>query len=610
MNWTGGRLSRHSNPNRSLKARQKQHFAKVQASIRNGAQKPSQLKGSLLGNIIESNVGSCRSSSGGKHPNSRGNLLLPPHQSSSYSLQVPLDTDLHPGPGFQRPQSINPTNRDPLTRKVDRVPEDDLYNATPLPIGRKRKQDFPIAQTARESEQDQGEVSQSERRRRVLRKGDWVGVSIQRPLQLTFASSNNAELVGRRRKVTDGHQAKYDHKRQSFRGPPIAAMNQKLPPGTAGGRQYGMAQLRTSDVTISIGGRVVPPGFNSSSISSTGQEQSARNYHFGRSPVSSSDVMLLDNEDYPGSELQASKRCSCSVIEKPEIYGNRSDRYEREYNSLGWNSATDFGYDEYEDQSTRTGVSHAGNCGNRIRAIRRSIQKKQGESIVSTSTASLEHPKPQSFRTSLLLRSDSAEITSGIVAQVGNLKPMVPRSQVVDNELWESWVGPTFNEHSVPESAHDHGSSNPRKSVSPAVSHFPGSCESNEECSRYSAEYPSTESEWAQSSRCDELSQSPNQPPSITTGEIYGGIPISSNVEMGEILCPETQCGIQQRFQPDRNGDDQPVKAPEDSDTDKIWQKFVFGSSDDEIEVVEDQIESGASTLWSRNEYFLPPCRC
>ena len=583
MNWTGGRLSRHARANRSLKARQKQHFAKVQARLHNGAQKLSPLKFSFLSNIIESNAGSCHPSAGSNISSSWENQLFPTRQNNSYDLQIPLHTDSHPGPVSHRPQSKDPMDRNFLIRrKVDRVPEADLYSATPLPSEGKRKHDFSIAQTAGESEQDQEEVSQSERRRRVLSKGDWVGVSIQRPLQLAFASSNNVELVGRRKKVTDGHQAKCNRRKQYFGRSPIVAMDQKQSPRNTDGRRYDLTRLRTSDVRISIGGRVVPPGLSSSSIPSGRREQPVCNYHFEQSQASSSDVMLLDNEEFPGRKLRGSEENTYSGIEKPGIYGNRSDRYDRKRTSLSWNSATDFGHDEYEDWSTNTGVSRARKFGSGIRTIGRNARHRHEQPLVSSSTTSLQHPKPQSSRTSLLLRSDSAEITASIVAQVGKVKSIVPSSQVVDNEIWESWVGLAFNEHSVQESVHANGARKQRISISPGISHAPDCRDSNGVCPGC------TGSGWEQHTRYDKLSQSPNKPLSISTGEIYRGSSISPNIEIGEILSPGIRVSVYEGLRANRSREvDELVKAPEDSNLDSIWKKFVFGSSDDEIEAVE-----------------------
>jgi hypothetical protein len=592
MNWTGGRLSRHSNAKRTLRARQKQHFAKVQANLRNGTKKPSPLKLSFLENPIESKAGS-------RHPSSSGNIPyshergepIPPRRNSSIDLQVPHYNNLQLGSTPVTPQHKFPTDRELLLkRRLDSVPDDGLYSATPLPLERKRKYVSSIKLPAKESAQDQ-EESEFERRRRILRKGDWVGVRIQRPLQLVFASPNHVELVGRRRKVTESHQAKYDHMMQPFVRSPFGAPNRVHSNRNMNGGQD-MAHLGTSDVRISIGGRVIPPGISSSSIPSGRRKTSIRSCMFEQSQGSSSDVMLLDSEDGARKWPRVGEEEFYSRREKPVNHANRPNYYNGERDPFGGNLAGDIRHDEYSYQSTRASVSNKGGSGN-FYPGGEDTSTRQVPPIVSSSTTSLQHPIPQSSRTSHLLRSDSAEITASIIAQVGKAQPVVPSSQLVDNDIWESWVGPVFDGHSQEElDDRDRGKASMRQdSISAGISQGAGSHPAHRRMlSEYSYENLRPESGWAWSSKNDDLSQDTSVSLSVASGDLNERESPRSNMEVKEISSMGTPVGFHEGPRPKRTKEiDRSVKKQEASDLDNSWRRFVFGSSDDGNDVAENQ---------------------
>jgi hypothetical protein len=220
---------------------------------------------------------------------------------------------------------------------------------------------------------------------------------------------------------------------------------------------------------------------------------------------------------------------------------------------------------------------------------------KQGQPIFSSSTTSLRHPRPRSSRTSLLLRSDSSEISGSIVAQVGKVKPVVPSSQAVDNEIWESWVGPMLDEQAQSQSSGLHGytASITRISISPGASHVPISRPAHR---RIPSEYTNeSSSEGVRSSMQDdaELSQIlASQHFSPSDEGQYEGESLSSEVDIDDGYRPSinhASTDIHEESGPNHvvKNTDQPVKATEESDPDSIWRKFVFGNSDDGVEADE-----------------------
>lgn len=623
MNWTGGRLSRHSNEKGALRARQKQHFARVQANLRSGTKKQSPLKFSLFGKVTEETADRTRPSSScylSQHGNEGSQTVLP-HQNSPCDTHVALYDDPHTL--SQKPQG-NCLNRVPLIKRgSSSIPDDDLYSATPRPLGGKRKHELSSVPSGKRVMLDQREAPESERRQRILRRGDWVGVSLQRPLQLAFASPNHVDLVGRRRKVTDGHRAQYNYKMQSLIGSPFTKPNLVHSQGSLDGQGPEMAHLGEVDVRISIGGRVVHPGISSSSGRSTNQQPSDRNHLCEPSQRTSSDVMLLDNEDIAGRKLRAREAGMYSEKQRLIIHGNQSNLYDEEQRQHCQILPADLETGEY--QSSCYGFPHRSYNGSRFQDVGRDLEYgspdeyytsarghdhgrhskgfkiegvKIGEPIVSSSTTSLRHPKPRSSKTSLLLRSDSLEIAQSTVAQVGILQPIVPSSQAVDNQIWESWVGSLLDEQSQLRSdvLHEQTSTQPM-SISPGVSNVNNARHAKKRISlEFSNQQFSTVSALGRSSKSgsDELALTSPQPLSVGHAEYYNResfCPKADAEGKGCLLVTHAEAAddaLEERFpQPVVRDEDQPAEKPEESDLDRIWQKFVLGSTDDQIEAID-----------------------
>lgn len=615
MNWTGGRLSRHHNAKGSLSARQKQHFAKVQASIRS-AKKPSPLKVPIFDKVIEDYHQSSSSHRSDHHEESQ---TARPRRNTPYNSDGPFNGGLQCL--SQSNKSQNKAQNGRLLQK-EREPspasDDDLYGATPQPWETKRKLNSSVGQLEKQSVGDPEEESDFDKRRKILRRGDWVGISIQRPLQLTFTSPKHGEQVGRRRKMADGHRARYNPKIQSLIQSPFSTRIRRHSPHSSNGQGQGRTYQGTADVRISIGGRLVPPGVSSSSAPSRGHQHSSRSYLFEQSQGSSSDVMLLDNEGLGERKLTGAGDDGISPEEQTfEIYDGRSRIHHEEPDPPGGYFPSNF--EEDVAKSTRDKVFHTNRFKNRFQTIKdpensphdingpffteydhgqsskhpeiRRVNKEQP--IIASSTASLHHPKPRSSRTSRLLRSDSSEIAASSVATVGKIKPIVPSSQIYDHEIWESWVGPLLGQKAQrgSDELQDQIDDTQRISISPGVSYaavirYPkDSTPSDHTTGHFSLEEsrPSKDD----SSECS-LNPS-SQDLSISNIGLNDQEVFSLGVEYEDNLpakYSETQVGDFQGgfvFKDVDAETDQPPKTSKEPDPDEIWKKFVFGSGDDEF---------------------------
>jgi hypothetical protein len=483
MNWTGGRLARHSNTKGALNARQKAHFAKVQAGLRGGqagTKKPSPLKPSIFGIA-------------GDHYHS--SARPPYHHGESHNIRqgTPRDTYRQPesAPRDSHPWSYISSREHPsqIKRESTCGSREDLYDATPQPVELKRKCKPSVLPTVKGAGLDSEEDSMSEKRRRILGKMDWVGTSIHRPMQITFTSPKDDDKVGRRRKILNGHRARYKSKQTMLESPFMSRtrLYSQYP-------QYEKRQERgyqgRADVRISIGGRAVPPGISSSSAPSKLREYSARSQVLEESQRTSSDVMLLDSDKVSrdtGKSLSGGRsgsyenpnlvpeeeKTSSSVFPGADIeeYG-RVRRQRSEDRERARKRRKGFGPNlsdlPYTSPAKKRKHDHFSKSQEEVR------DTQQASPIFSSSSAVLQHPKPVGFNVSTLLRSRSRDIAESTVAQVGGLRRLYSSSQVLDNELWETWAAPQLNSES-PKGSEIYRSQMQHRgvSISPGVSQAP-----------------------------------------------------------------------------------------------------------------------------------------
>ncbi|KAE9375598.1 hypothetical protein N431DRAFT_454220 [Stipitochalara longipes BDJ] len=616
MNWTGGRLSRHSGTSNPVKDRQKQHFAKVQQTLRSDPKKHSPIKWSFFDHIAENRGRIQQESSAPKH---RG-IQVHKHRESHTTQQ-------HHGYYFTRygiqrsssrqssPSLALPHRRlvlAPVKQQHGRVLDDDLYNATPPLRESKRKREDLTAVSELENVAHQGEEeSLSDKRRKVLRKGDWVGVSIQQPLRVAFISPEKEENIGRRRKVTDGHRARYSS-RQLHITSPFSTNKRLLVNQRSSQERLQEREPPRADVRISIGGRVVPPGVSSSSAPCRMGSHSTTTHK--RPHTTSSDIMLLDANISvtQGSPLVVTNNLvafryptsGAQIDHTTQVFSPNDTAFTRwigqvnhmpyEDGNIGSGLVGVFSETAWElQQKNQDQINHQNNSEPLAKSRRNAKTPApennniRGRLIFSSSTASIHHPAPRSSRVSTLLRSASSDIAESTMGQVGKNKPVIPRSQILENEIWETWIAPEqdyghssdyldFNEHVRSQ----------RVSISPGVSayhaHWHANSVADDEGDERSFELQGPDFEEVASG-----SQRSSAPVSRKSDELG---PLNSELAQRDIKDMEEESlkAISPQL---------PASAFTEEDQNESWIKFLFGGIGDKLNATPPPQESTAMTV-------------
>lgn len=502
MNWTGGRLSRHSRKaDGSIASKQKQHFAKVRSNFMNGSSKRSPEKWSIFDkNVVESrgeaSVKSATLQTVAQHP----------------STGLNHDLHNHRTPSRKHRRGLLPHFRYRAMRKglIQRTAADDeqQYEQPGSLNGYStvvRPAHIEESVNGHNDFQDEMEIIRR-KKLKILRNGDWVGLSIQRPLHLKYAPSGNQDGIGKRRRLHSGHKAQYEKIKDKIVSP--FAPNRDVQRGDifTGHEQNERLAMQDgrvfdtkSNVRIFIDGRERLIGASSSTAPNrplNGYVQSS----------SSSDIMLLDLEgDRLGSERsfqidprvpnfqqhnrQGSRRQSTSSYgaypsSGPHIHhtqgSNHTAHLPRHQLQDLWRTTAEDSQSHMvksnfslpsassrlsarqTTQSNNHASQHDAHPAIQGRSVFNShggseiVQKPKKESqsnsqqtdhksaktrrlIMPSSPPVIHHPTPRSSATSRLLRSDSAELESSIAATAG-INQAATASEAQDEEMWKSWL--------------------------------------------------------------------------------------------------------------------------------------------------------------------------
>ncbi|KAF7887533.1 hypothetical protein EAF00_009827 [Botryotinia globosa] len=453
MNWTGGRLQRHSGKSSrgssggALTKRQKEHFAKVKANLSTGSQKNVTTKWTIFDNIVveqphrqllENHIGSLNNSEYSARQERGRNVVEREHFPDLYNhkelISAPLCKEL------QYKQRNNRSSSFELVQRSS-IADDDLYNATPPPLRIKREhaasselRDAPQNYEAREAI----EQSMEERRRNLLNQKDWVGLNIHHLPKLKFNQPRHDGDIGRRRKVKGGHRARY-RKLQTRISSPFAARNTQMRKQQEEG--YIEGGLLKNDVRISIGGRIVPPGISSSSRPTNVVRQSTPRM---KHRILSSDDMLLDDEYTMENQEDLNSDRFLSIFEA-RINGNEEDdNWTRMIPSSG-------GLDIYGTCINRE--KHPNTRREPLFKIvnRNRIPKEFGgkaspfsrTAVRSICDTRMKQPMPIRPTKHPVLHLSSPRCNSSVLAQVGGLRSVVSEDQLMDNEMWKAWIPPS-----------------------------------------------------------------------------------------------------------------------------------------------------------------------
>ena len=452
----------------------------------------------------------------------------------------------------------------------DRISADDLSDATPEPREVVVKREMSVLEVEVDSDKPARETV-AEKRRRLLRKGDWVGINIQKPIHLKFSCSKTSDNVGRRRKVSDDHKARYNDKRtrasSSISGGTKDHNRRRVP-----SRESSMAPPARNDVRISIGGEVVPPGASSSSRPSRSLPELRPQFpSFNRSLTHSSDVMLLDdNEAHIGGQHSVSHSDSESTS------GGKL---------RGHAVAEQFLASQSSQQAM---IGHGPSP-----AVPDTIDSPQLRASRSSSLP-LHHPVPK--RLSQLISSTSLGDACSVTAQVGRIRPKFTSSQAAENEVWKTWMAssdspsaqnqsPTYGENN--EDAHNRspfysvyehdgrlrsGLESPSISVASSAHDNLRSITHNSPSPELGAD--TTGEQMMGNSQDSSMSR---QPPEITK-RLDRSMPKDSRTMSHNEDKPRRS--LQTAVAPNNLQATKPTKTTDDAE--EIWRNFVFGDDSDD----------------------------
>jgi hypothetical protein len=557
MNWTGGRLSRHSRRINSLTNRQKQHFAKGQ-SYRNGAKENSPHIRLILGHVIEDR----------RQPSVLNNKRGVNIRSNSQTVKYQDGRAAMEGDSLGQQTPGNKSTTSKIKIEHSSTP-DDLYDATPPPRDGKRKREASVISFERGDVVKEDSVS--EKRRRILQRSDWVGSSIQQPVQLAFSYPEHGGDIGRRRRITDGHRARFTSN-QTFTASPFTKRQRVISPQNPITYRYQHPNTKP-EVRISIGGRVVPPDISSSTVPSRHHGYSGRTRVQTLSQRASSDVMLLDNDTLASRSNSFYKRTNSHdgnlVLSSGYRERLNQDRSEFEEGNL----IPELQSDDYSlNRSTTISQGHQEQHSQAISRAETSIF-----GVFTSSSVTVYHPKPQSSKVSVLLRSSSSDIANNTTAQVSPTKPVVPPSQALDNDIWETWITEPCDRKTVVSSAESIDSQHVVRpiSINPGGSAIPlGLQKVDHKPSGYSFSGASSANIAADSYTNTYFI--PHSKPPAGRNAIYRNSNISQN---GQTI----QVGFERmsRLNDTLSSEQLPSTAVRQANMDDLWRKFVFGEGSD-----------------------------
>ncbi|KAH0566532.1 hypothetical protein GP486_000073 [Trichoglossum hirsutum] len=173
MNWTGGRRSRHSHHNvRSVASVQRQHFAKVRNRLHS--------KGQLSHSVSAA-------------PSGRGKRAI---GSDPFTLELSHSLAKTEDDAATCDQGLARTRSDPLPAALSA--DVDLSPGIANLAGRRH-----LSVTANPI----NPLLLANRKRKLLKRDDWVGTTITRPLKIRYPPAVDGQMIGKRRKLAgDSHR--------------------------------------------------------------------------------------------------------------------------------------------------------------------------------------------------------------------------------------------------------------------------------------------------------------------------------------------------------------------------------------------------------------------
>ncbi|KAK1770946.1 hypothetical protein QBC33DRAFT_223253 [Phialemonium atrogriseum] len=356
MNWTEGNLARHSRGRQAKEVilRQKEYFAKARAGLLPSASRKSPPSTSI--SFL------------------RQNSSFSPHHSRLSQNPRSLQTKILTGAGQD----------DTSTRKRSRDPPSPGNDVASLPVLSHYFAASPDGKQAASSTIPLDRDALHEKRRKLLLKGDWVGIGMQKPIPVKFSSKHSES-----RKWSRHHRSAHSKTRHLLgsRYDQMKLKHEPMPTST-----------RARDIRIQIGSQEMRLGNQPSII-----DPSRLPANLGTAPAN------------PGFHDAGTLLESTSSLTDPREGRNASShRVNQRRSSLTTISETSS--DRPQKNTSR--------------------RKRKPPPIL--------HPVPQrSVHTRLLtLTSFSSDIADSKLAQVGQPNAPDPSGKE-ENELWRQWVAPS-----------------------------------------------------------------------------------------------------------------------------------------------------------------------
>ncbi|KAI9715349.1 MAG: hypothetical protein M1812_005994 [Candelaria pacifica] len=339
MNWTGGRLSRHSGRRGgNLVSVQKQHFAKARTNLQNGNRKTSPIKLAFFDRYQAP-----RASSASRQ---RGEPLDTPRQSGESRAQdwrpkastqnrarsrncsqateerrrSSLKNETHHAEpsvsvagdiAFLHEDQARSGRHSPFFLIKAEEDEDGLYDGPSLPG--EQHQRSPPNSPLQSFSAPKEPLPFEERKRKLLAETDWVGTSRTHPIQLQFPVAGARRDIGKRRKMNDEDQKRRAepprHPYQPLISERLGPESGLIPPHFLADYHRGRDQWDIGDQALSI-----HIGQQQQTSQTTSLWSGIHTSPTGRVQRSSSEVMLLDEVEDAERALRAQTLLEASRV--------------------------------------------------------------------------------------------------------------------------------------------------------------------------------------------------------------------------------------------------------------------------------------------------------
>jgi hypothetical protein len=294
--------------------------------------------------------------------------------------------------------------------------------------------------TLDESNNDTEETLLEARRKRLLRQGDWAGLTRSKPAELRFPSAEEKRMIGKRRKIKDHRvQALATHL-------PVSPRQREAKNRTRGG-PYMSGALPIEDISIRLG---------SDALTSTVPRP--------MSSTESSDTMLFDHEDVHAAPMlqpaaMADHDPHALVGAQPEMWGEelQSNRQASDCGKVSGLSLQDRGLDVdqrkcFQEEDRISGCYIAQAVGGVTRPLRLVVDRTSDP--------------PPSFVESVAVQSDAIGVTNhanapanadghqnGNALEQSGLSNGMALPQIVDDGPWKSFLQGSSDSSSMSSSA-------------------------------------------------------------------------------------------------------------------------------------------------------------